>query len=203
MQLYFASSNQGKIREVNDFFQSIKKKPNFEICGVNDLPESIQKKFNPIESGSTFQANSEIKAACLSELIDKPVFAEDTGLVVDALGGRPGVHSARYADTDEERISKLLGELSSVPAENRKAAFVTALSYIPHKGDMITFFGRVHGMIALQPSGKEGFGYDPVFIPDGHSKTFAELSLEEKRNLSHRGRALRAFCDYLTKTLSE
>lgn len=144
------------------------------------------------EDGSSFEENAVHKAVTVAAMLGVPVFADDSGLESVALGGEPGVHSARYAGanaTDRERIDKLLFRLRE--HADRSARFVCVIAVAGTDGLLGTAIGEIRGVIALAPSGTNGFGYDPVFIPEGCHQTFAELSSSEKDHLSHRGRALR------------
>jgi len=144
------------------------------------------------ENGSTFAQNAYIKAKAAFDKCGMPVIADDSGLCVDALNGRPGIYSARYGGHDSPysvKIGMLLEELKDVPAEQRTAHFSCAVCCILKSGEVIAVEGRCNGEIAASPSGDGGFGYDPVFTVDGRS--FASLSSEEKDRLSHRGNALR------------
>lgn len=154
------------------------------------------------ETGTTFAENAYLKAKSACEETGLPAVADDSGLEVDALDGRPGVYSARYAGenaTDAQRIEKLLGELSNVPAEKRAARFVSAVCCVFPNGDVIRVEGDCPGSIAFSPEGNDGFGYDPVFLVG--EKTFAQMTAAEKDAVSHRGKALEKFAaalqDYL------
>lgn len=153
------------------------------------------------ETGETFAENARLKAQAAYKISGMPAVADDSGLMVDALGGAPGVYSARYAGenaTDADRISKLLTELKDVPENERTAAFVSSICCILDDGSMIEVSGRCNGKIAFEPVGEGGFGYDPVFVvADGRS--FAQLTAEEKDKISHRGNALRALKAELEK----
>lgn len=157
------------------------------------------------ETGETFAENAYIKAKAAFEKTGMPSVADDSGLVVDALNGEPGVYSARYAGEnarDEERIAKLLKNLEGVPGEKRTAHFVSSICCILDENTVITAEGRCIGVITEEMRGNGGFGYDPVFLTDG-GKTFAELSAEEKDKLSHRGKALRMLYEKLKPVLTE
>lgn len=153
------------------------------------------------ETGETFAENARLKAQAAYKISGMPAVADDSGLMVDALNGAPGVFSARYAGenaTDAEKISKLLSELKDVPDSERTAAFVSSICCILDDGSMIEVSGRCNGKIAFEPVGEGGFGYDPVFVvADGRS--FAQLTAEEKDKISHRGNALRALKAELEK----
>jgi XTP/dITP diphosphohydrolase len=153
------------------------------------------------ETGTTLEDNARLKAMALCEATGLPAIADDTGLAVDALGGAPGVHSARYAGEDAtyaDNVDKLLGALADVTAAARTARFSTvALARWPD-GREVAAIGEVEGTIAVAAHGTGGFGYDPVFVPDeGDGRTFAEMAPDEKSRLSHRGRAFRTLADGL------
>lgn len=150
------------------------------------------------ETGATFEENALLKARAACRETGLPAVADDSGLAVDALGGAPGVYSARYAGpgaTNAQRIEKLLRALRDVPAEKRGAKFVCAVCCAFPDGGLITARGECGGSVAFAPRGEGGFGYDPVFLIG--EKSFGELSAEEKDRISHRGRALRAFAEKL------
>lgn len=185
--IVLATSNPHKVEEINAITKGI---------GVEFTmpPEG----FDPIENGKTFEENSLIKAQEANKLTGLPALADDSGLCVDALGGEPGIHSARYAETAQKRIEKLLNELKNVPKEKRGAKFVCAMTLLDRNGE-ITFstVGECLGEIAFEAKGKNGFGYDPIFIVKGTDSTMAELPEEEKNIISHRGLALEKVTKYL------
>lgn len=154
------------------------------------------------ETGNTLEANAVQKCQYLWNKLHKACFADDTGLEVEALGGAPGVHTARYAGESKDpsaNMDKLLKELDG--KENRRARFRTAVAYIDANGVQHLFEGVLNGEIALCKCGTEGFGYDPVFVPDGYEgRTLAEVSLEQKNAISHRGKAMRALMEFLQKS---
>lgn len=157
------------------------------------------------ETGTTFAENAEIKARAAFEKTGIPSIADDSGLMVDALDGRPGVYSARYAGenaTDEDRYNKLLSEMKDVPDEKRTARFVSSICCIIDNDNIIKVEGYAEGKIGYEPFGEDGFGYDPVFITS-NSKTFAQLTSEEKDSISHRGNALRKLKAELLERLKE
>lgn len=183
MKIVAATHNKGKIRE----FQRILGRLGFETVSPNDVGIYAQ----PEENGITFEENAIIKANAVAELCDFAVMADDSGLCVEALDGCPGVYSARYAGdgaTDSQRVEKLLSEMKD--KTNRNAKFVSAIAFIMPDGEQITVTGETFGTIAYEPSGSDGFGYDPIFVSEDLGKTFAEASSEEKDSVSHRGRAL-------------
>lgn len=192
-----ASQNQKKIKEI----RAILIKYGMDVITRDDagLPKDDIE-----ETGMTFEENSLLKAETIMDMIkadpslskkyqDSPVIADDSGLMVDALGGAPGVYSARYAGeacSYAANNAKLLTELSNVPDDMRSAHFVTVITMIYPDGDRIAARGECRGRIANEPRGEGGFGYDPLFIPDGYDKSFAELGTDIKNTISHRARAL-------------
>jgi XTP/dITP diphosphohydrolase len=149
-----------------------------------------------MESGTSFEENAKLKAMAVSKKLPGLVIADDSGLEVEALGGAPGIHSARYAGvnaSDKEKIAKLLGQLAKVDtkSDRRRARFCCVLAVAREGRVLATFEGVVEGKIAERPRGSHGFGYDPIFIPDGFEESFAELPEEVKNNISHRARAIR------------
>ena len=183
MKLLVATSNAGKLVEIREIVAGIA----LELISLRDLRLPP-----PVETGDTFHANAAQKATISARQSGLWTLADDSGLCVEALGGAPGVHSARYAPTDQERRAKLLHALQGVPEEKRGAHFFCAVALSPPDGERILRAeGRVDGNIAFAERGANGFGYDPIFLPaetPGH--TLAELGAAEKNRLSHRGRAL-------------
>ena len=184
MRLLIATNNLGKVREYAELLAG----PGFELCRLADvgLDSEIE------ETGETFTENACLKARVYGQASGLLTLADDSGLEVDALNGAPGVYSARYAGpgaSDGDRIRKLLAALDGVPWEKRKADFrcVIALAW-PH-GCLETFEGRCEGLIAFEPKGTNGFGFDPVFYMPEHNCTMAELPMDVKNHISHRGRA--------------
>lgn len=196
MKIVFATNNQHKLQEIREILGN-----QFEILSLADIGchEDIP------ETGNTLEANAHQKAEYIFDHYHIDCFADDTGLEVDALGGAPGVHSARYAEgTDhnsEANMAKLLRELSD--NDNRKARFRTVISLIQMEGGNpvcsreYQFEGVVEGRIDHEKHGSEGFGYDPVFIPEGYDKSFAELGEEIKNQISHRARAVKKLAEWL------
>ena len=175
--LVIASGNAGKIREFQGLLQHLP-------LDVKPQPEGMDVE----ETGSTFAANARIKAKAVATTTGHWALADDSGLSVNALGGAPGVHSARYAPTDPERITKLLGALSKT--SERDAQFCAALCVAAPDGSvLIEVEGRCEGLITTEPRGDGGFGYDPVFEVSGTGLTFAEMPLSDKKNHGHRGKA--------------
>lgn len=151
----------------------------------------------PEETEATYRDNALLKARALAAAVGGPAIADDSGLEVDALDGRPGVHSARYAETNDARIARLLDELHDVPEDARTARFRCALALVLPSGEEHVVEGTCEGRIAPGPRGAGGFGYDPIFVPAGDGRTFAEISAAEKDVVSHRGKAARALRDLL------
>jgi len=189
-----ATSNPGKTVEIRDMLQR------FPV-NIKNLAD-----FGPIppvvEDGETFDDNAYKKASFVSKILGLPALADDSGLVVEALGGAPGVYSARYAGenaTDAQRYTKLLTEMKG--RTNRKAAFECVLSIAVPPGPALTYEGSCEGVIAEAPAGEGGFGYDPVFYYPPLEKTFGQLTREEKSRVSHRGKALQELSQEFDKVL--
>ena len=192
MKIVFATNNKHKLEEIKDILGK-----DFEIVSLAEIGchEDIP------ETGLTLEENARQKSTYIVEHYNHDCFADDTGLEVDALNGEPGVHSARYAEgTDhdnEANMRKLLSKMSNV--KERTARFRTVISLIIN-GVEHQFEGRVEGCIATEKHGKEGFGYDPIFIPEGYDKSFAELGEEVKNQISHRARAVKKLAEYLSSS---
>ena len=192
MKIVFATNNKHKLEEIKDILGK-----DFEIVSLDEIGchEDIP------ETGLTLEENARQKSSYIVEHYNHDCFADDTGLEVDALKGEPGVHSARYAEgTDhdsEANMRKLLSKMSNV--KDRTARFRTVISLIIN-GVEHQFEGRVEGRIATEKHGKEGFGYDPIFIPEGYDKSFAELGEEVKNQISHRARAVKKLAKYLSSS---
>lgn len=207
MKLVFATGNKGKLREAREILG-----PEYEILtpaevGVFDEPE---------ENGLCFQENSLIKARYIYDRTGLDCFADDSGLCVDCLGGRPGIYSARYADTVDsshnfdDNITKVLSEMSAVLAERGiafddsssadRTAHFSCVATLIIKGEPHFFEGRLDGSLISERRGSRGFGYDPVFVPDGGSQTLSELEEECKNSMSHRGEALTKMAKFLKES---
>jgi len=187
VELVLATRNPHKLREFE---------PLLAPHRVLPLPDDVEL---PPETGETFAENAAVKARTAAEATGMTAVADDSGIAAAALGGRPGVRSARYAGqnaTDEENLAKLLRE---VPDDDRRVAYVCALACAEPDGRVHTVEGRCEGVLAKEPRGSGGFGYDPAFVPDDRDdgRTMAELTPEEKDAISHRGRAARAFLGWL------
>jgi len=195
ISLVVATRNPGKTLEIRDLLKSFP----VDIKNLED--------FGPIaeirEDGETFDENAYKKASVTARILGLPAIADDSGLVVESLDGRPGVHSARYAGesaSDEDRYRKLLKELEG--ETNRNAAFECVISIAVPTGPALTYEGRCEGKIAEKPEGENGFGYDPVFYFPDYDKTFAQLTMEEKSRISHRGKALREVAAEFDKVIA-
>jgi len=192
--LLIGSGNRGKAAELAALLNDL----SWDVVGLADYPQVP----DPVEDGETFEANAIKKAAEVAMCTGKISLADDSGLEVDALGGAPGVYSARYAPyatsgNDPKNYEKLLKDLKSIPPQERSARFVCSLAIAYPDGRTRTFFGYSRGRIGTEPRGKKGFGYDPVFFPEGFDRTFAEMTAEEKDSLSHRGKAVEKLAEFL------
>ncbi|MDD4546719.1 MAG: RdgB/HAM1 family non-canonical purine NTP pyrophosphatase [Oscillospiraceae bacterium] len=188
MRFIVATHNYKKLKELSRILKPL------GIDAVTDI--EIGAKLEEVEeTGTSFEENAFIKAQSACKQSGLPAIADDSGLEVDALGGEPGVHSARYAGdnaTDADRNLKLLAKMASVPEDKRTARFISAICCVFPNGDKVTAGGECDGRIGYEPVGENGFGYDPLFIvASGHS--YAELTIEDKDIISHRGNALRLF----------
>ena len=200
MQILFASTNPHKLDEVRAVLGPL----GIEIIGLDVLAEPVDE---PVEDGTTFAANARIKAIGYARATGRRCLADDSGLEVDALGGAPGVHSARYAgvgdrrdERDQANNAKLLGALANVPAEQRTARFVCAMCLAEADGAVLhETRGTFGGVITDEPRGTNGFGYDPLLELPGENRTSAELSPDEKNARSHRGAATRAMAAWLAE----
>lgn len=185
MELVIATGNQKKLKEIRTILSG----KYFRIRCLSDFPEIPE----PPENGKTFAGNAVSKAAYYAKKLGRTVLAEDSGLEIKALGGKPGVYSARFAGPkkrDADNIAAVLDLMKTVPMEKRRASFTSAACVSTPEGKTFLFEGKKNGFIALKPEGKNGFGYDPIFFLPELKKTFAELSLREKNALSHRRIAL-------------
>lgn len=193
MKMILASNNKKKLLEMQTLLADL----GVEIVSQRDAGCD----FEVEETGETFEENSYLKAIAVTRATGEIAVADDSGLMVDALDGAPGVYSARFTGThdatDEERYLYLLQKLDGV--SERGAKFVSCITCTFPNGDVLRARGECPGTIALRPSGSGGFGYDPVFIPDGYACTMAELGSEKKNEIAHRGRAIRMFKEELKK----
>ena len=190
-ELIFASHNKGKIAEIKQILGplgiNVKSSEDFDLPDVE-------------ETGTTFEENAALKAVTIAKLTGTQCLADDSGLCVNALHGRPGVYSARYAPNRDfdKAMDKLLQEILDSQSQDRRAYFACVLVLANPDGTYKSFEGRVEGEITLEKQGAQGFGFDPVFMPIGYNKTFAELGSEIKNKISHRGRALEKLISYLS-----
>lgn len=185
-QIIIATKNKGKAIEFKHFFS----KYGIEAMSLLDSQEDIP---DVEETGTTFEENAALKAEQMANRFHKPVLADDSGLIIDALDGRPGVYSARYAGemkNDQANVDKVLEELKNVTAPNRTARFICVLAIaMPGEGTVFRK-GYCEGEIAFKQAGENGFGYDPIFIPAGYRETMAQLPAETKNDISHRKHAI-------------
>lgn len=187
-KLVMATNNKNKLREVREILSPL----GIEVLSQREAGADT----NPDENGSNFSENAYIKAKSVYDIVKLPVMADDSGLCVDCLGGKPGVYSARYAPEGQE-CEKLLDELKDIPESERTAKFVCVISFIDENGENNFVSGECHGKIGFEKRGSNGFGYDPIFMYG--EKSFAEISSEEKNKVSHRAEALKS----LYKLLNE
>ena len=201
LEIVLSSRNKGKKRELKTLLKGLKVK----VLDLNDLPSAPRVK----ETGRTFEANAKLKALKIARSTGLLTIADDSGLVVKALGGKPGVRSARFAgerSTDRDNYMKLLDMMAGVPRNKRGARFVSAVAIADKAGVIGVVRGECAGRIASAPAGKNGFGYDPVFYSPRFGKTFAQITSSRKNSVSHRGRALKKartlILNYLRRSLS-
>ena len=192
MQITLGTGNEHKVFEINE----IVKEQGYKKI----VFKAVEGNFNPIENGSTFEENSLIKAKEGARLSGMLTLADDSGLCIEALNGAPGLYSARYAGTQDEKIARILKELDG--QENRKAKFVCCMTLVDKDGNTIhTTKGECHGQIIKERKGSNGFGYDPIFMPDGYDITLAEMSEDGKNKISHRGKALTQMLKFINEEL--
>ena len=190
--IVIASSNKGKLREIQDILASL----NVEVVTVpSEILDGIE------ETGATFAENALIKARAIAERTGRIAIADDSVLEVDALEGAPGVLSSRFAENDTMRVSKLLDMLEGVPLNERSARFRCSVAIASPSGKTAVTEGTAEGLISTEPKGENGFGYDPVFYYPSLGRTFAEMTAEEKRAVSHRGKALARLKELISEFL--
>jgi XTP/dITP diphosphohydrolase len=192
MNLVIATRNEKKIEEIRRILEGL----DVTLYSLDDFPGCPEVE----ETEDTFAGNAALKARAVAEYTGRAALADDSGLEVFALHGEPGVRSARYAGdnaTDADNVHKLLSELSDTGDYMREGRFVCVVALALPDGDLKTFQGKVNGKIGKKPFGKSGFGYDPIFYPEGYDRTFAQMSPAEKDSMSHRGRALEKLREYL------
>lgn len=197
MTLILASNNMGKLREFKEILAPM------DVAIVPQALAGVDIEVN--ETGDTFEENAYLKASTVAELTRFPAVADDSGLCVEALNGAPGVHTARFGGgrdwTDEQKYAYLLEKLAG--AENRRAKFVCCICCVFPGGEILRARGECPGVILPEPRGDKGFGYDPVFAPEGYDRSFAELGDEIKNQISHRARALAEFREELEKKYAD
>lgn len=201
-RIVLATRNGHKVREVQTILADLIAELDLEIVGMGEFPDVP----DVVETGVTFAQNATLKAVAAAKATGLPALADDSGLAVNVLGGAPGVFSARWAGThgqDRANLELLLGQLYDVPDEQRSAAFVCVAAIAMPNGTVVLRQGRMPGMLAREPRGDNGFGYDPILVVDGDSRTAAELTFEEKNVISHRGKAFRALAADLRKMLAD
>ncbi len=197
MELVVATRNAGKLREIRHLLES----RGIKVLGLDRFPAAP----DVVEDGETFAANAIKKAQSVAQFTGLPCLADDSGLVVDALQGRPGVHSARFSGDDADDRSnnrKLLDEMAAVPAGRRQASFRCLMALCLPTQPPRLFEGRVNGQILEREQGDGGFGYDPLFWLPQHNCTMAELPLDIKNEISHRGQAMRQLVDFLSELVA-
>jgi len=195
LRVVLASGNKGKLRELTGLLAPL---------GLELVAQSALGIETPPETGHTFAENALLKARYAAAAATLPALADDSGIEVDALGGRPGIYSARYAGegaSDEDNLRKMLGEMHGVPAAQRTARYQCVIAYVasPTDPQPLLATGTWEGTLISEPRGLGGFGYDPIFLPLGYDQTVAELDAQVKNSLSHRGQALRALVARLQK----
>jgi XTP/dITP diphosphohydrolase len=193
--ILIATTNQGKVAEIRSLVKGLPT----EFLSLADLPDIPE----VIEDGTTFEENALKKAREIAQATGMVTLADDSGLCVDALNGRPGVHSARYAGenaSDEDKYRRILKEMQDVSDSERSARFVCALALVAPNGEGIIFQGVCEGLITQEPRGSSGFGYDPIFYFEEAGCTFAEMDRQTKNQVSHRGHALRQFAEFLRRS---
>lgn len=198
-RIVISTGNVNKVMEIKEILSELP----IEICSKNELG---LKNLNVEEDGVTLEENAIKKALTIAEKVDGIVIADDTGLFVNALDGRPGVHSSRYSGenaTYQENNEKLLKELDGLSLEERSATFNTVMAIVTEDKQLKCVYGKCSGKIGFEPRGKDGFGYDPLFIVDGYGKTFAELGEDVKNKISHRARALEELKKEIIKLLED
>jgi XTP/dITP diphosphohydrolase len=186
-----ATRNEGKIKELARILGSV------PLVGLDEFPGAPE----VAETGATFEENALLKARAIAAVTGQPSVADDSGLCVDALNGMPGIFSARWSGThgdDQANLDLLLAQISDVPDERRGANFTCAAALVFPDGTSQVVLGEVTGQLIRMPRGSGGFGYDPVFVPDGYDVTTAEMTADEKDAISHRGKAFRALAPFIT-----
>ncbi|WP_374722924.1 XTP/dITP diphosphatase [Peribacillus tepidiphilus] len=192
--ILIATKNKGKAKE----FEALFYPKGYKVLTLLDMDDHLDVE----ETGKTFEENAKLKAETISSYYNLPVLADDSGLMVDALDGRPGIYSARYAGeekNDESNLQKVLAELKDIPDDERTARFYCALAFAIPGEETRLYKGTIEGRITKEPKGSNGFGYDPIFYVPSKEKTMAELSADEKNEISHRAQAIRYLANDLDK----
>lgn len=191
LEILIATNNLGKVKEIKDILDS----PKIKILTMKDFPP-----FPKIEEdGKTYQENAFKKARKISEYTGKICLADDSGLEIDYLKGKPGIFSSRWGNSDEERIDKVLKLLENIPINKRKAKFICVVVLVFPNGKIYMVKEECKGIITSNPKGENGFGYDPIFLVPEYDRTFAELGENIKNQISHRGKAMRRMIDIINK----
>lgn len=198
-KIVLSTGNPHKLEEIRYILKDLP----FEVISKDEIG---LKNLEVIEDGTSLEENSIKKAKALSKNTDYMIIADDSGLFVDALNGEPGIHSSRFGGEEgnyKKNNEKLLEELKNIPIEKRTGSFRTVIALIKEDKEIITVEGECKGRIAFEYKGKGGFGYDPLFIPDGYDKSFSQLGEEEKNKISHRGKALEKFKKILVELIED
>jgi XTP/dITP diphosphohydrolase len=190
-KIIIATRNRGKTEEIREILADL----NIPISDLNDEGIGI----DIDENGESYKENALIKAREIYRLTQRVVISDDSGLEVDALGGRPGIHSARYAEDSKRRIEKLLSEMKGIPFERRRARFRCVACLFINENRYEFFEGTIEGYISEEPKGENGFGFDPVFFLKEYNRTMAEIPIEEKNRISHRARAFHKLREFIIK----
>jgi XTP/dITP diphosphohydrolase len=201
-RIVLATRNGHKVRELHTLLKDLLEELEIEIVGMGEFPDVAE----VVETGVTFAENATLKAVAAAQATGLPALADDSGLAVDVLGGAPGVFSGRWAGThgqDRANLELLLGQLYDVADENRAAAFVCAAVLALPDGTVMVREGRMPGRVAREPRGDNGFGYDPILLIDGDTRTSAELTFEEKNAISHRAKAFGALSEDLRRIFGQ
>ncbi|NLY86241.1 MAG: XTP/dITP diphosphatase [Tissierellia bacterium] len=198
-KLVLSTGNEHKVEEIRKILEGLP----IEVLSKKDIGLG---NIDIVEDGNTLEENSIKKAKGLAEKLDYMVLADDSGLFVDILNGEPGVYSSRYGGeegNDKKNIEKLLQKLKDIPMEERKAKFMAVMALITEDKEIIIVKGECKGTIGFEPKGRNGFGYDPLFIPDGYTKTFGELDENIKNKISHRAKALEKLREKILQLLED